>query len=70
MNVEVPDDQAKELIGTHQAVCTDGETATHEFVREDAKDSGEELDEADWALDKPPQSWMAKINPTSVARTL
>lgn len=50
--VDVPADQADELIASDQAIPADGEEATHELVLEDAKDDGFVRNEADWALDE------------------
>ena len=50
--VNVPENQADELIASYQAVLADGETATHELVPEQLKNDGFERDEADWALDE------------------
>ena len=50
--VEVPEDQAEELIASYQAVPADDKTATHELVPQHSEDDGVECDEADWALDE------------------
>ena len=50
--INVTDDQANELIETHQAVPADGKAATHELISEDSKDDDVDCDEADWALDE------------------
>ncbi|KAI9810691.1 MAG: hypothetical protein M1827_006150 [Pycnora praestabilis] len=50
--VNVPADQADELVASGQALPADGETVTHELIPEDDKDDGIECDEADWALDE------------------
>lgn len=50
--VQVPDEQAEELIATRQAVPADGVTAMHELVPEDTNDVSIDRDEIDWALDE------------------
>ena len=50
--VNVPANQANELIASGQAVPAEGHEATHKLVPEDDKDDGIEGDEADWALDE------------------
>ena len=50
--VNVTEDQANELIKTHQAVPANSKAATHELVSEGWKDGDVDRDEADWALDE------------------
>ena len=60
--VEVPNEEADELIKTHQAVPTDGKAATHELIPVDSKDDGMERDEADWALDEAASETESKLD--------
>ncbi|MCJ1379611.1 hypothetical protein MMC17_002713 [Xylographa soralifera] len=50
--VDLPHDQADELIANGQALPVEGQEATHELVADDDNDDGIEGDEADWALDE------------------
>ena len=50
--VQVPNEEADELIKAHQAVPADGQAVTHELIPVDSKANGIERDEADWALDE------------------
>ena len=51
--VDLPQDQADELIANGHAVPVEGQEATHELVAEDDKDDDDiQGDEADWVLDE------------------
>ncbi|KAL6717666.1 hypothetical protein ACLMJK_005581 [Lecanora helva] len=67
--VEVPTEQADELIQTHQAVPADGKTATHELVPTDSEADHIERDEADWDLDEATFETEERADPEVESRT-
>ena len=68
--VNVPADQADELVASKQAVRADGATVTHELVPEDNQDDGIERDEVDWALDEAASETEEKEGPDAPNETL